>query len=270
MVKNVAHIFNLIAMALRDNDFDEQEKKTIMKIAVKLGLSYKDIEDTFNEPIIKIEVPLSLAERIQHLHDLVLVMMADGIIHEEEIKYIALFTKVYGFKDIYDGQPIEIDTGKIKNELSYQKFIEEYRQTTAEVLSSVIVDQNCNIKFPLYRKELSSIGPLPKTLYIFFLLSDKPVSISDLSTPENKEILRNIYAMMPNSDFAVEEKINNLTNPDGLSFNSNRSIIKRALTNTLPKDNPKIIDNYKIGGGRNQKKWISLPKNLIQIKPKIY
>ncbi len=270
MKKKVAHIFNLISMALRDNDFDEQEKKTIMKIATKLGLSYQDIENTLEEPTIKIDVPLSLTERIQHLHDLVLVMIADGVIHEDEMKYIALFTKVYGFEDTYDGRPIEIDTDKIKKQLSYQKFIEEFKQTTAEVLSKVVVDNNFNIRFPLYKAELSSIGPLPKSLYIFFLLLKEPISIADLSSAENKKTLRNIYALMPNSDFAVEEKINNLTNPDGLSFNSNRSIIKRALTNILPKDNPKIINNYKIGGGRNQRKSISLSKDLIQVHPKIF
>lgn len=270
MKKKVAHIFNLISMALRDSDFDEQEKKAIIEIAKKAGVSYKDIQTTFEDSKIKIEVPLSLSERIQHLHDLVTVMLADGIIHEEEMKYIGLFTKVYGFLDVYEGAPIEIDTTLIKNQLPYQKFLEEYRLATAETLSPVVVDNDFNIKFPLYNTALTSIGPLPKTLYVFFLLIDYPISISDLSSEKNKKILQNIYAMMPNSDFAVEEKIENLTNPDGLSFNSNRSIIKRALMNVLPKDNPKIINNYKIGGGRNQRKSISLSKDLVKIQPQIH
>jgi len=269
MNKDVAHIYNLISMALRDNDFDEQEKKAIIKIATRLGLSYQDIEHTFNKSKIVIEVPLSLAERIKHLYDLVLVMMADGIIHEEEIKYISLFTKAYGFNDNYDGSPIIINTKEIRSQLSFKKFIDEYRQTTADVLSSIIVDKDFNIKFPLYKTELSSIGPLPKTLYVFFLLQNEPINISDLSSERNKKLLCNIYALMPSSDFDVEEKINNLTNPDGLSFNSNRSILKKAIINALPKDNPEVVNYYLISGARNQKKWIVLNKELIQIQPKI-
>lgn len=269
MKNKVAHIYNLISMALRDNDFDEQEKKTIIKIATKLGLSYQDIENSFNESTIEIIVPLTLAERIQHLHDLVLVMLSDGVIHEEEMKYIALFTKAYGFNDIYNGNPIVIDTKEIKSQLSFKKFIDEYRQTTADILSSVTVDKDFNIKFPLYKSELTSIGPLPKTLYLFFLIQNEPLNISDLSSDANKKILCNIYSLMPSSDFDVEEKINNLTNPDGLSFNSNRSILKRALYNALPKDNPELINNYMICGVRNQKKWIPLNKELIHIQPRI-
>lgn len=269
MKKEVAHIYNLIAIALKDNDFDEKEKKTIIKIATRLGLSFEDIEKVYDEPKIKIEVPNSLAERIQHLHDLVLVMLADGIVHEEELKYLDLFLNAYGFSDTYDGSPIFIDTQEIKSHLSFQKFIEEYRQTTADVLSSVIVDEEFNIKFPLYKTELLDIGPLPKTLYIFFLLQNEPLNISDLSSEENKRVLENIYSLMPNSDFNVEERIDNLTNPDGLSFNSNRSIIKRALSNALPKGNKEILNHYLISGTRNQKKQVLLNKELIHIQPRI-
>jgi len=269
MKNKIAHILNLISMALRDNDFDEQEKKTIIRIASRLGVSSKDLENQLKEENVEIDIPDSLAERIEHLHDLVLVMLADGIIHEEEIKFISKFINAYGFVDTFTGNPIMIDVQNIKNQISFKKFIEEYRKTTAEELSSIVVDRDFNIKYPLYNTVLHNIGPLPKTLYVFFLIQKNPLSIVDLSSPENKRILGNIYSMMPGSDYSVEEKINNLTNPDGLNFNSNRSILKKSIISAIPSDNQDLINYYSIYGGRNQKKEILLSKELIQIQPKI-
>ena len=250
-------------MALKDNDFEDQEKKTIIKIATRLGLNISDIESAFSQPSLRLEVPLSLSERIQHLHDLVLIMLADGVLHEEEIKYISLLTKAYGLDDNFDGNPIVIDLQGMKNQLSFQRFIEDYRKITADVLSSIVIDDNFNIRFPLYKTELSNLGPLPRTLYIFFLLQKDPINIADLSHEKNKMILSRIYSLMPSSDFNVQEKIANLTNPDGLSFNSNRSIVKKSIINALPKDNPDLINNYLIGGSRNQRKSVPLNKDLI-------
>jgi uncharacterized tellurite resistance protein B-like protein len=269
MNKAAAHVCNLIAMAIRDNDFDDEEKKVILKIASRLGLSHQDIEQILSLESLKIEVPLSIAERIQHLNDLVLVMLADGVIHEEEIKYIGRFIKMYGFEDNYDGQPISININKLKRQLPFQKFLAEYKKLTDEVLSSVVVDKDFKICLPSYKSELSNLGPLPKTLYIFFLIKKEPVCIVDLSLPENKRLMCEIYSLLPGSDFQVEEKINNLTNPDGLLFNSYRSIIKKSIINALPNDHAGLIKYYEITGSRNQKKYIALNRELVHIQPRL-
>jgi uncharacterized tellurite resistance protein B-like protein len=269
MKKSIAHIFNLIAMAIRDNDFDDKEKTIIIRIAARLGLSVKDIENVLNKNIIKIEVPLTLAERIEHLHDLVSVMLADGIIHEEEMKYIARFIKIYGFDDNYNGNPVVVDLNNIKNQLSFQKFLMEYRKITAEDLSTVVVDKNLEIKFPSYNYQQLTLGPLPKTLYIFFLIQKEPLHIKELCDPRHKKLLCEIYSLMPNSDSEVKARIDNLTDTNGFIFNSNRSIIKRCLSHVLPANNADLLNQYIIYGAKNQKKYIQLNKELIQIQPKI-
>lgn len=77
-----------------------------------------------------------------------------------------------------------------------------------------------------------------------------------------------IYAGMPNSDFNVEAKIDSLTNSDCVSFNSNRTIIKKSLNAIMPFDNPVLLKHYEISGVKNQKKGVLLDKSLIDIKVK--
>lgn len=267
--KHAAHLCNLIAMALRDNDFDEKEKKVIMKIATRLGICYDDFREIIQNDSLVCDIPEALSERIQHLHDMVLVMMADGVVHEEEVKFIARFINIYGFNIIKDDQKINVNIEELRNQRSFEKFMIDFKKISDKEISSVVVDLNYNITFPLYEKRLENLGPLPKALYIYFLMNKEPISIIELGSEENKEKLRAIYAILPNSEFNTKEKIDNLTHPLGYSFNCNRTLIKKSIKQVIPTDNLELIDNYLISGSRNQKKFIALSKDMIHIQPKI-
>lgn len=263
--RNVAHILNLISMALAENDFDEKEKALIAKIATRLGLRPKDIEEALISKQINFVVPNSIAERIQHLHDLVLVMLADGIIHPEEIVQINRFTKLYGFEDKASEYKFEFEFDRIANHLSFQRFLEYFRTLTAEKLSSILVDKDFNVSFPAYGTQLLNAGPLPRALYVFFLLQNEPIEICDLSDTKNKELLIKIYSLIPGSEITREAKIERLTNPDGLGFNEVRTRLNSSIRCAMPGKNSELADNYMIVGSRNQSKSVKLDKNLINI-----
>jgi uncharacterized tellurite resistance protein B-like protein len=265
--KNAAHICNLIQMAMRDFDFDNREKHVIIKIASRLGLSAADFENITKEDILTLELPESLSERIAHLYDFVSVMIADGVIHEEEIKYIAAFTKAYGFEPEMTESILKVKCSEIRNTLPFRRFLDEFRKTTAEELSSVVVDHDMNIKFPLYETQIENLGPLPKTLYVFFLIQNNPIHIRDLCS--HKDLLMNIYMTMLHSKDEAKYRIENLIEPSGVCFNTNRTRINRAILNALPANHEKIIDNYIISGAKNQPKSIKLNKSLVHIQPKV-
>jgi len=263
--RNVAHILNLISMALAENDFDEKEKALIAKISTRLGLRPKDIEEAIISRKINFVVPNSIAERIQHLHDLVLVMLADGIMHPEEIIQLSRFTKLYGFEDKASENNFEFDYERIANHLSFQRFLEYFRTLTAENLSSILVDKEFNVSFPAYGTQLSNVGPLPRALYVFFLLQNEPIEICDLSEMKNKHLLITIYSLIPGSEVTREAKIERLTNPDGLGFNEARTRLNNAIRCAMPGKDANLADNYMIVGTRNQPKSVKLNKNLINI-----
>lgn len=260
---HAVHVCNLIAMALQDEDFDRSEKKIIIEILKKLEVDSLDIEKELKQGQIFFNSPLTLVDRIKYLHDLVMVMQSDGVIHDKETQYLSDFLNMYGFKDIYKGESIVLDVHGIIDSLSFKKFIQEYKMEIGVDLSTIEVDKDFNIEFPLYQSKLKNVGPLPKTLYVFFLLKDEFIDIAQLSSDSNKQILRRIYSMMPNSDFNAELRIGNLTNPDGISFNSIRSILNKAIRNAIPNENPDVVKNYLISGTRNQKKGIYLDRKLV-------
>ncbi len=82
-----SHLKNLIEIALADGTFDEREKKLIKEIAIKLELSENDIDEIQKHPeTVKFTPPSSEKLKIEHLNELVKMMMADNKIDEEEVK----------------------------------------------------------------------------------------------------------------------------------------------------------------------------------------
>lgn len=263
---NIAHICNLILMAIRDNDFDIEEKRAIIKIATRLGIGPSELDQAIKDEDIHLNIPESVDKRIEQLNDLVSVMVSDNIVHKEELKYISRFLKLYGFEEKYHLSNAPIDTEFIHNHSSYNEFIDKFARTTGDKLSQVIVDKEFNIILPLYDAELAHLGPLPKTLYIFFLIKEIPVNIPDMSDKENVELIKAIYSKVSGAEYFVDERIAALIDL-GDGFNRNRALVKRSLKTAIPKTCSSVICHYEISGKRGQPKKIILDKDLIQIIP---
>lgn len=265
--KNAAHLRNLILLALRDNNFDDREMKLIVKIATRMELSCCEFEEIIQKEDLKLEIPETIYERIEHLNDLVSVMKVDNEIHEEETKFLTQFAKYYGFL-ITNDESIDLDLNfnNVRNHKSFKKFISVFKKMTGENLSEIRVDDDFRVLFPLYKKELS-VGPMAKTLYIFFLKKHEGCMIADLQNNENKELLKYIYRNIPNANKNVNERVDNLTHPLGSSFFENTARINRILKSILPCEN--LEPYYKIAGSKNEPRKINLKQDLISIQPSI-
>jgi hypothetical protein len=265
---NIAHVCNLILMAIQDQNFDIEEKRIIIKIATRLGIGPSELDKAIKNGNIQLQIPDSIDKRIEQLNDLVTVMVVDSVVDKEELKYISRFLKLYGFEETNISDKNIIDSEFILNHNSYNDFINKFKKITGDELSQIVVDKEFNIRFPLYNSKLAYLGPLPKTLYIFFLIKETPVNIADLSNEENVELLKAIYSKVSGTEYYVDEKIMSLIDM-GEGFNRNRSLVKRSLKNALPETNQSLICHYEISGQRGQPKKVNLEKDLIQIIPAI-
>jgi uncharacterized tellurite resistance protein B-like protein len=97
--KRLSHIKNLVALAASDGEIDESELDLIFRIGAKVGLTRDELLRIIQRPeSISFRAPESFRERIEQLHDMVLIMMIDGEIHENEVAVCKLTAIRLGFK----------------------------------------------------------------------------------------------------------------------------------------------------------------------------
>ncbi len=97
--KNESHLRNLILMAKSDNDIDKSELEVIFKVGQDRGFSNEEIKkflvDTTER---ELYVPDNDKERFEQLYDLTQVMLADGIIEDDEMEFCTDFAGRLGFR----------------------------------------------------------------------------------------------------------------------------------------------------------------------------
>jgi len=82
------HLQNLVALAKADGHIHEEEIKLIYKIGEKYKLKTWQIDEILNDPVLyELTIPEKTRQKIGLLYELVLVMMADGIVHPKEMEF---------------------------------------------------------------------------------------------------------------------------------------------------------------------------------------
>ena len=96
-----SHVRNLILMAKSDNSIDKKELEVIMQVGKERGFDRDEviefIKDNQRTGLIR---PDTVLEKFEQLHDLVLVMLADGVIEEDEMDFIVNFANKLGFRKV--------------------------------------------------------------------------------------------------------------------------------------------------------------------------
>lgn len=124
----MAHVINLISIAMLDGKITEEEKKLILKISNNMGLTDEEFETcvkTANatKGQIVYEPPTSDQEKAAFLKNMVLMMMIDGECSDSELRYIKVLAEKFG----YDGEKtINILVDKINEE--FTQITEQYQQ----------------------------------------------------------------------------------------------------------------------------------------------
>jgi hypothetical protein len=128
-------------------------------------------------------------------------------------------------------------------------------------LSRIRITKQYKIFLTDYDNEEIKMGPLPKTVFLFFLRHPEGVMFSHLQ--DYHEELRKIYGRVCKIDdpTQMEESINRLINPFDNSICEKCANVKKAF---LVKIADNIASNYYISGNQGEKKGISLDRNLVQ------
>jgi uncharacterized tellurite resistance protein B-like protein len=94
-----SHIRNLLLMANSDNNISKSEIQVIYDIGIEKGLNTEEIKDIIRDDSEKkLITPENVEDKFEQLYDLVLVMLADGIIEEDEIEFCTNVAEKFGFR----------------------------------------------------------------------------------------------------------------------------------------------------------------------------
>ena len=127
-------------------------------------------------------------------------------------------------------------------------------------LSRIVITKKGKIFLPDYNKEVV-MGPLPKTIFLFFLKHDEEFMFSDLM--DYKEELCAIYEKVSNrgdKDMMLAS-IEKLIDPTNNSICEKCSAVRKAFMEQITYD---VARNYFIEGKQGMPKRISLDRSLVE------
>jgi hypothetical protein len=93
-----SHLLNLYAMALTDTGVDPTELELLFKIGEERGIGKEEIKNILLYPDqIKFTVPRDIFTKMDYLYDLTRMLLADGVIEEDEVICLKKFLSKFGF-----------------------------------------------------------------------------------------------------------------------------------------------------------------------------
>jgi len=119
MESDESHVRNLILMAKSDNSIDKSELEVIFKIGKERGFSQEEVKDFIKDnKRTGLVRPDTVLEKYEQLFDLVQVMLADGIIEDDEMEFIVNFANKLGFRKITSAFVVTYILEGIESDLS--------------------------------------------------------------------------------------------------------------------------------------------------------
>ena len=127
-------------------------------------------------------------------------------------------------------------------------------------LSKIVITKRYKILLPDYDKEIK-MGPLPKTIFLFFLKHNQEFMFTDLM--DYKDELMRIYSKVSNRDDLnlMKQSIERLVDPLDNSICEKCTAVRTAFMEQMAYD---IARNYFIEGKQGMPKQIRLDRNLVE------
>jgi len=95
-----SHFLNLYAMALSDSQIGTVELEMLYKIGEEKGVDKSQIDHVILNPgNVKFSLPETLNEKVIYLYDFAKIILADGVVDENERKMLELFCNRFGFEE---------------------------------------------------------------------------------------------------------------------------------------------------------------------------
>ncbi|TQO37527.1 hypothetical protein GQ41_2136 [Arenibacter algicola] len=93
-----SHFLRLYQMAFADDNFDVLELQMLYQFADDRGIPAKELDKLLLNPVNKhASIPTDLNTKIEYLYDLSQMIIADGIITEDEKNTLKKYIKKFGF-----------------------------------------------------------------------------------------------------------------------------------------------------------------------------
>lgn len=94
-----SHIKNLLALANVDGHMHEKEVELLFKIGKGYGLKRRQIQELIeSDEQLGLVVPNNHNDKMNLLYDLILMMYADEVVDEDEVKFCEDAAEQFGFK----------------------------------------------------------------------------------------------------------------------------------------------------------------------------
>ena len=95
-----SHFLRLYQIAFSDDKFSVPELKMLYELADRRGVAKSELDSLLLNPVTHSnELPLSLNTRIEYLYDFGCMIIADGIITEDERNAFKKYCKIFEFLD---------------------------------------------------------------------------------------------------------------------------------------------------------------------------
>ena len=96
-----SHFLNLYSMALADSQFDEKEIAILYRIGEDKGIPKEKIDSLLLNPNLSehFDLPTTISDKVEYLYDYAKMILADGVVHEDEIKTLEKFCLKFQFED---------------------------------------------------------------------------------------------------------------------------------------------------------------------------
>ena len=196
--------------------------------------------------------------------------------NEGDVRHVSgdLYDRVSGFDEVERQKPASASPESIKGQSpeEVKKAIEALLMTgfSAEVIKSWLeesvrlsrlrITKQFRIVLVDYDKEVK-MGPLPKTVFLFYLRHPEGVQFSYLQ--DHVKELRHIYGHLSRNDDPkkMEESISSLINPLNNSISEKCTAVKNAFLRQVTED---VSKHYYIRGVQGGKKGIALNRDLVE------
>ena len=120
------HFLNLYSMALADSKFDEKEIAVLYRLGEEKGIPKETIDAMLLNPTVSehIYLPDTLPEKIEYLYDYAKMILADGVVHEDEINTLEKFCIKFQFAEENVAAIVQLLIGAARDNISTNELID--------------------------------------------------------------------------------------------------------------------------------------------------
>lgn len=142
----------------------------------------------------------------------------------------------------------------------FGEFVLRCMVSVEEKLSRIVISPKYEIVLPDYDNLNIEMSPLPKAVFLLFLMHPEGLYFKDLV--DYKDELRGIYEKITNrtSSMVIGDSIDKVTDPTQNAINEKCSRIREAF---LKQMDERLAKSYYITGFKSERKRIALPRNLV-------